>query len=70
AAQALRSTGKMVTRTAAREELVVDVIHRPDNGLVTRLTVAIEPWLRGRDWYDPVALTHAFSAVGAALTGT
>lgn len=70
AVHALRTTGNMVTRTADRDELVVDVIHSPDNSLVTRLTVAIEPWLRGRDWHDPVALTRAFSAVGAALTGT
>ena len=53
-----------------RDELLVDVIHNADNRLVTRLTVDIEPWLRGRDWHDPVALTRAFAAVGAALTGS
>jgi len=68
--QTLRSTRAMVTRTADRDELLVDVIHNADNRLVTRLTVDIESWLRGRDWHDPVALTRAFAAVGAALTGS
>ncbi len=68
--QTLRSAGTVVTRTADRDELLVDVIHNADNSLVTRLTVVIAPWLRGRDWHDPVELTRAFAAVGATLTGS
>lgn len=70
AMKSLRATGDKVTRVAARDQLVIDVIHTGEKSLVTRLTVDIEPWLRGRDWHDPVALTRAFSAVGAALTGS
>jgi hypothetical protein len=70
ARKSLHATGRKLTRVAAREQLIIDVIHNADNSLVTRLTVEIEPWLRGRDWDDPVALTRAFSAVGAALTGS
>ncbi len=70
AMKSLRATGNKVTRVAERDQLIIDVIHNADNNLVTRLTVEIEPWLRGRDWHDPVALTLAFSAVGAALTGS
>ena len=68
--KSLRATGHKVTRVAEREHLIIDVIHSADESLVTRLTVEIEPWLRGRDWHDPVALTRAFSAVGASLTGS
>ncbi len=70
AMQSLRAGGNKVTRVADRDQLIIDVMHTADNNLVTRLTVEIEPWLRGRDWHDPVALTRAFSAVGAVLTGS
>ena len=70
AIHSLRATGNKVTRVADRDQLIIDVVHNSDNNLVTRLTVEIESWLRGRDWHDPVALTRAFSAVGAALTGS
>lgn len=70
AKQVWRGTKQHLTRTADRSVLMVDVIHAADNHLVTRLEVDIQPWLRGRDWHDPVALTRAFSAVGAVLTGS
>lgn len=70
AVKSLQATGNKVKRVADRDQLIIDVIHNADHSLVTRLTVDIQPWLRGRDWHDPVALTRAFSAVGATLTGS
>lgn len=69
-AKGLRSAGAWAVRTADRDTVVVDVVQASTQTLVTRLRVDIEPWIRGRDWDDPVALTRTFMAVGAALSGS
>lgn len=68
--EGLKTAGKYLVRVTDREVLIVDVVQTADHALVTRLEVDIEPWLRGRDWHDPLALTAAFMAVGAALSGS
>jgi len=67
--EGLKTAGKFVVRTADRDVLIVDVVQTANHALVTRLEVDIALWLRGRDWDDPLTLTEAFMAVGAALTG-
>lgn len=68
--RALRRAGHYLVRTADRDALIVDVVQTASHTVVTRLEVNVEPWLRGRDWQDPVAITRTFMAVGAALSGT
>ncbi len=68
--EALKKAGSYLVRTADRDVLIVDVVQTSTRTLVTRLEVEVEPWLRGRDWHDPVALTRTFMAVGEALSGT
>ncbi|MCP5179498.1 MAG: hypothetical protein H6993_17525 [Pseudomonadales bacterium] len=67
--RSLDSGRDAITRAADRGTLLVDVVHRPDAALVTRLEVHIDPWLRGRDWQDETTLRQAFDAVGRTLTG-
>jgi hypothetical protein len=66
----LRNAGRYLVHVGDRDVLIVDVVQTVNQTLVTRLEVKIEPWLRGRDWHDPLALTQAFMAVGAALSGS
>lgn len=68
--QAIKRAGHYLVRTADRDILIVDVVQTASQTVVTRLEVNVEPWLRGRDWHDPVAITRTFMAVGAALSGT